>query len=504
MALIDAREAPDGSEIEADVVVVGGGIAGATLGRELAGSPLRVAVIESGGREPDAATQDLYRGAASLVTPDGAERSIDAFLVDSRVRRLGGTGNVWGGRCIPLSPIDFRRRAWLPNSGWPLNRRVLDPFYARACAHLDVPRFTGRPEDPGPYAVSPDFWSQPGYWSPLTGRREPARFDRFRAGHAEASNIAIWLHANVREIVVDPKTEAVSRLEIACLNGRRHTARGRVYILATGGIENARLLLASNRVRQEGVANRQGLVGRYFQGHLAYIAREKAEEATSIALTAEADLTPYDFPTGRQAHLTFATTARAQTRLKVGGFDANIYRRHKIGPDPTAAAVLAMAGRIDRGDPAAAVRHVIGVQAEQPPIPDSRITLGQETDALGMPRVQLRWVLPSSHWDTLDRSVDALAQGLGQQGRGRVCWPLSRERYGEMLVWARHHVGSTRMHRDPEHGVVDPNGRTHDVRNLYIAGSSVFPTSGIANPTLTIAALAIRMADHLKQTLGEV
>ncbi|MEW5686497.1 MAG: GMC family oxidoreductase [Pseudomonadota bacterium] len=498
MALIDARDAPDGSEIEADIVIIGGGVAGAVLGRELAGSTLRVAILEGGGRTADPASQELYKGAGVLTSPDGSERRIDAFLTDSRARMLGGTGNIWGGRCIPLTPADFRRNPWTPNSGWPLSRRTLDPFYARACDHLSVPRFAAGSAGLPTYEVSSDFWSQPGYWSPCTGNRDRGLFDTFRAGHAEAVNIDIWINANVREIVLDAASDTIDHLEIACLNGRRHTARARAYVLATGGIENARLLLASNRVRSEGLANRQGLVGRYFQGHVAYIARAKADETTSMLMTAGGDLTPYDFPTDRRAHLTLATTEKGRKRLRTGGFDVNIYRRYKIDPTPAASAVTDMARRLDggAGDP---VHHVIGVQAEQPPVPESRVVLGRDADALGMPRVELQWRLPASHWDTLERSVDALGHGLGASGRGRLCWPFERARYSEISVLARHHIGTTRMSRDPEHGVVDADCRAHDVANLYVAGSSVFPTSGIANPTLTLVALAIRLADHLKR-----
>lgn len=501
MPFIDAQDAADGSEIEADVVIVGGGIAGATFGRELAGSSLRVAVIEAGGRTPNPATQDLYRGSGVLTSPDGSERRIDAFLTDSRVRMLGGTGNVWGGRCIPLTPGDFRRRAWAPDSGWPLSRRALDPYYARACDHLQVPRFTPGSTSPTPYDVSSDFWSQPGYWSPCTGARDRQRFEAFRSGYAEAANVSIWLNANVREIVLDARRDRIERLDIACLNGRRHTAQAKIYVLATGGIENARLLLASNSVRPEGLANRQGLVGRYFQGHVAYIARARAEETTSVLLTGREDLTPYDFPTGARGHLTLATVEQAHRRLRTGGFDVNIYRRYKIDPTPQTTAIAEMAGRLDaaEGPPH---HHVIGVQAEQPPTPESRIVLGREVDALGMPRVELQWKLPASHWDTLERSLDALGQGLGANGRGRLCWPIPRTRYSEASVLARHHIGTTRMNDDPERGVVDVNCRAHDVDNLYVAGSSVFPTSGIANPTLTLVALAIRLADRLKRELA--
>ena len=140
--------------------------------------------------------------------------------------------------------------------------------------------------------------------------------------------------------------------------------------------------------------------------------------------------------------------------------------------------------------------------SEHRPNPDSRVTLGDRTDALGMPRIRLEWTYSKADWDGLEAGIAALAGELGAAGVARLCWPLARSELLKAASPSRHHMGTTRMHADPREGVVDPQGRVHGTPNLYVAGSSVFPTSGIANPTLTLLALAFRLSDHLKQEMG--
>ena len=143
-------------------------------------------------------------------------------------------------------------------------------------------------------------------------------------------------------------------------------------------------------------------------------------------------------------------------------------------------------------------------ELEQAPNPASRVRLIEQRDALGMPRVQLEWRLSGLDKRSIRRAHELLARELGRAGLGRLQLMLSEDehRWPPELGGGRHHMGTTRMHRDPARGVVDPDCRVHGVGNLYVAGSSVFPTVGAANPTLTIVALALRLADHLVEQLA--
>ena len=502
MAFIDARTLPNAFEIEADLVIIGGGMAGIAMAREFAGTRTRIAVIESGGRDRDQQTQELLQGTASINAPGNAPRSFDRYLHESRVRALGGAGNVRGGKCVPLDESDFAERDWIPLSGWPTTRAGLQPYYDRACTLLEIAPFNrdfDRAPDPDrPSTVigdGRDFFSAPRWFSPISGNNDRAKFDRFRSGFAEAGNIDVYLNANVVGMRRARNGRSLAGLDIACLNGRRHAARGRAYVLATGGIENARLLLASEIGGD--------WVGRCFQGHVNYgVSRAPDGRNSSIAISeSRRNMTLYTNASG--PHCTWASTLEGQRRYRMPNFTVTMFEESEPLP-ADAPAILALSGSLDRGAAGPPARNMACYfKTEQLPNPQSRIVLDPtSTDALGMPRVRLDWRFTSEDFDQLDRAIDAFAAQVGAAGVGRICWPGARARLVAVMSPARHHMGTTRMSVDEDQGVVDAQGRVHGMRNLYVAGSSVFPTSGNANPTLTIMALAIRMSDHLKRQPG--
>lgn len=505
MAFIDARTLPEATEIEADLIIIGGGMAGIAIAREFAGANKRVAVLESGGQEFDAGIQDLYRGAGMMRAPDNPDRNIDAYLHESRYRALGGAGNVWGGKCVPLDPSDFAEREWLTHTGWPFTRAQLQPFYDRACRLLQIPLFDRdwdtQPEEGRPplgLGGAREFFSAPRYFSPVTGYADRARFDEFRTGFANAANIDVYLHANVTAIEPHRNGHRIGGLRIATLDGKRHTARGRAYVLATGGIENVRLLLAS------GLGERSDWIGRCFMGHVTFGAFEETQPMSLVAVSDGARNMSLYVDNGRdKTHCVLAATLDAQRRLQIGNFTTTIFGMNDP-PPAEGPAVLALAAALDRGASAAPGRALpCFFMSEQLPHRESRITLDPaNTDALGMPRVRLDWNYTAQDMDVLERAIAALGTALGAEGVGRLCWPVARSNLLSILNTSRHHMGTTRMNRSDELGVVDTDCRMHGLSNLYIAGSSVFPTSGIANPTLTLIALAMRMSDHLKRELG--
>lgn len=500
MAFIDARELPEATEIEADLIIIGGGLAGIAIAKEWAGLNRSVVVLESGGRELDRDLQQLNAGAGVLRGPGNPDLAMNDYLIASRFRGLGGAGNVWGGKLVPLDESDFEPRDWLPLSGWPLSRAQMQPYYERACRYYDIPQFdvSNSPprEDGRPvFEMGDEYFSAPRCFTRFSGTRDAAAFDEFRTTFAQAANVNVYLNANV--IAFDKGRRGISGLSVACLNGKRHTARGRAYVLATGGIENARLMLAAN------IGNESGYVGRCFQGHMNFGKFDAPEGRNSSICISNSGVAMrlYTDNAPDKIHCVLANTLESQRRRETLNFTVTIYEETA---DLTAdvAALLRSTGAIDCG--AAPARNLtVYFKTEQLPNPESRITLNESaTDALGMPRVRLEWNFNQTDFDKLDASIAAFANAMGAAGLGRVCWPVARENYVSIMTPARHHMGTTRMHVDAEHGVVDENCRVHGLRNLYIAGSSVFPTSGNANPTLTLTALAFRLSDHLKQRLG--
>jgi choline dehydrogenase-like flavoprotein len=513
MAFIDARTLPGPSRIEADLVIIGGGLVGITLVKALAGGPLKIAILESGGREIDEAIQALYAGTAVVKAPDNPDKPLDDYPVQSRARVLGGSGMIWGGKCAPLDPADFAARPWAPHSGWPMTRQQLQPFYDRACDLLEIPRFDADNralKDPArpPLALDPQdgFFSAPRVFTRYSGGADKAAFDRFRTDFADAPNITVYLHANVTQIRLEAKGDRVEGLDVACLEGQRHTAVGQTYVLAVGGIENVRLLLASNGVRPAGIGNRHDLVGRFFQGHVTYALDGDAESEGTAVHVSRASMSLYLNPGRAAAHCVVAAGLPAQARMGTGNFTATLYAAEETGagsPRPAETRTLRrIATRID--DDGEGEGQLLGffAMSEHFPNPESRVTLDPSArDALGMPRVHLEWRYAKADWDSLERSVAGFGDALGASGQGRVCWPVQHGQLLEISSPSRHHMGTTRMNADPTKGVVDPDLKVHETANLYVAGSSVFPTSGIANPTLTILALTLRLADHLKRDM---
>lgn len=507
MAIIDAGTLPDASRIEADLVIIGGGLAGITLAKELAGGPLKVAILESGGLEIDMENQALYAGSGVQTAPGNPDRPFDNYPAQSRVRALGGSGHVWGGKCGPLDPADFAERSWIPYSGWPVTRQQMQAYYDRACDLLEIPRFPlemPRPAEPQrqPLGLDPadGFFPAPRVFSKFSGGGDKAAFDAWRTKFAEAPNITVYLYANVVKIRRQG-TEIVG-LDVACLKGSRHTAKARRYVLATGGIENVRLLLASDEL-----GNGHDLVGRFFQGHVTYSNDGDAEtEGSVVAVTRDAPMELYAPSKRLAAHCVIGSGLKAQARMKTGNFTATLYRATPSGTETKVGAdtqvIRRTSGRVAGQDEAQLLGYF--AMTEHFPNPDSRVTLDPEhKDPLGMPRVRLTWAYGEKDYADLERSVSGLADAFGAAGQGRLCWSIPRDKLLATSSASRHHMGTTRMHADPRKGVVDADLRLHEARNLYVAGSSVFPTSGIVNPTLTILALCMRLADHLKSETAQ-
>ncbi len=512
--LIDTRELSPDSLIEADLIIVGGGIAGIAMAREFEQSGIDVCLLESGGEDPEPEVQDLYAGKARMHGAGNDSLDIDDYLTSSRFRFLGGSGNAWGGKCVPLDPADFTRRDWVPDSGWPLTRQELQPFYDRACDLFDICRFPldssvhWTDERPAADFGDASLQSLPRCFTRCTGATRDNTFGAFKAGATDSARTRVYLHANVRNIQLHKDGSTVESLEVATLDGRRFKARARCYVLATGGIENARLLLASNDTAPDGVGNDRGLVGRYFQGHVTLGKFHGAAGRNSSIFLTQLDQ-PFDLYTDGdrstvQAVLGPKWEAQKQHHLRnctLTPFNA-WYEAHAPSKTIMEMSLLLDGKHEQLAQGAVDNRHfAFYFMVEQAPNDQSRVTLADSRDLLGMPRVKLDWDFSEQDFDELDRAVAFFRRELGRTARGRLEWPVLRQELIDTMSRSRHHNGTTRMNESPARGVVDPNCRLHNVSNLYVAGSSVFPTGGIANPTLTLVALAMRLSDHLKLEL---
>jgi choline dehydrogenase-like flavoprotein len=498
--------------MDCDLAIVGGGPAGITLAREFARSGVSVILAEAGGLEPDAAVQALYQG---------ENAGIDYPLELSRLRFLGGSSNHWGGYCRPLDPIDFEAREWVPYSGWPFGIDELLPYYPTATGIVEV---------------SPGQYDDVNYWRQKTGQdlpdlatgrmrmqfvqfSPPTHFGtRYGPELKQADNIRVLLNANVVEIVAGAAGRRAESLAIRTLTGLAHTVKARYFVVATGGLENARMLLLSSSVVPAGLGNQNDLVGRFFMEHphMVGFADIVAADLARIPPIFR-ERVPTD---GHSVQMAFNPSEAFLRRRRLLNATlmtgvAGEYRRDTRVPpaEPLKAAAhidMLQASRRFLADGSGPVKPQdtdyigmwlgIGCACEQVPDPASRVSLSDQRDVLGLPKIRLDWRLTEQDRLSIVEHMHSLALEIGALGMGRMVMYVEDDGLWPAQVnGGSHHMGTTRMSDDPKRGVVDRHCRVHDMENLYVAGSSVFPTCGSANPTLTLVALALRLADHLKE-----
>ena len=495
---IDSRDLDPNQQIDTDICIIGAGAAGITIAREFIGTATRVTLLESGGLEFDKQTQSLY---------DGENIGHPSFDVNvNRLRYFGGTTNHWAGHCRPLDPIDFKQRDWVPHSGWPLSRKELDPYYRRSQPIVGL----------GPYEYEDlEFWQnriklpdldldENRLITAVYNQSPPTRFGKqYHRELEKASNIDVYLHANVLDIQSNDTASQVTDLKVSAISGPEFSVTAKTYILAAGGMENARLLLLSNNTAPAGLGNDNDLVGRYFMDHILlrpgvdvsftdpfvnlqlYQHRHKVDGGSMFAILASPEkLLIKEKLTNFRMHLIKASKIK---RMPLGRVFPEL--------DDVAGDLDSAPARKDNED------HVdVHLVLEPLPNPDSRITLSDKKDLFGQQKIDVNWQLKDRDLDHAYRAIELAALEFGRMGIGRAYGTLfvHKDRWPENMEAGRHHCGTTRMTDNPKTGVADKNCKVNNVSNLYLAGSSLFPTIGYANPTLTIVALALRLSDHIK------
>ena len=550
--IMDTRQLAAGDALQCDICIVGSGAAGLTLAHELRDSGRDVIVLEAGGEKFRSDAQDPYKGEVTNPAHHGP-------LHEYRQRRLGGTTAVWGGRCAPFTEIDFERRAHVPHSGWPLSKAQLDPFYKRANVYCQCGEYVYDASQALPRSGEwiPGFRSDDVDASGIWRFSPPTHFGKvYREELAASSNIRILLHANCLRLSCAQNASAVESVEAASVPSRTFRVRAKRVVLACGGLEVARLLLTSNQVHPNGIGNDYGLVGRFYISHMTGDAGEVEIASDHAALWS------YEQTRDRvYCRRSLTISAAAQRRDRLLNFRAILTHppvadpRHgsgvlsamylmkralarrippeysralsgmrslehvamhcrNIGTDAvslTRFSLLWTRKRVlaSRKLPSVVIPNHSGIytlhfDAEQSPNPESRVSLCATRDSFGIPRMRVDWRFTANDVCSIARSCRLIGDVLARTKTGRLLFDPDEaaEHVAEGAAVGSHHIGTARMGSSPNVGVVNADCRVYGMDNLFIS-SAVFPTSGFANPTLTIVALAVRMAYHLNSTSSQ-
>jgi len=525
-----------------DVCVVGTGPVGQALALEFDRLERDVLVLESGDSDVNPANEELSR--AKIIDPER-----HAAMELAVVRALGGTSWTWGGRCVAFDDVDWLDRAFVADAHWPMKHEEIRPFYKRAaeillCGNDEFLIPYKRPLKDGLTLDAVERWS-----------RDARVILEHRARLLASERIHLSVKSTVTGMTLSADGSRVESLSVITPDGVR-SVRARQFVLACGGVETTRLLLHVQRGLPQLFGGVDGPLGRYYMGHISgKIASIVFDDPATIydldfkldasgayvrrrfMLTAEAQVEhqvlntafwPDNPPFYDPAHgsgvlsavflaLAFPPTGRfllpeairlihtgprpyrlaAHLRNALlgavrGAKDIFGILLHRFVMKPKKPGFLVQ----NRGG-----KYALHFHAEQIPYPDSRITLGDEVDSTGLPRavINLRFT-PQDVQSVID-SHTALDHALQSNGIGRLeYWYTGDklpERVYEQASDGFHQVGTTRMGNDPAHSVVDSNLKVHGLENLFIASSSVFPTTGQANSTLLAVAFAVRLAAHL-------
>lgn len=573
---------PANTEFETDVVIIGGGPAGLAIAREFIGHDASVLVLESGLEVEEKAHMDLNRlssdgepSSAAAIAFRKAYHGANCAAFDQeaqpygiRMRTLGGSAGYWGGRSAVFDKTDFSRRDWMPFSGWPISRESLEGYFERGAQVLNLgPNIydeklwrlidpDGRIKRPrvDPTKLSSHFWQF------ARSRLKPSEMTNFKNDYKvlESDNVRTLINATVTHINTDEAGTSFESLEISTIAGVRSKVKAKRCVMACGCIENARLLLVSNRKHPKGLGNQHDVVGRYLMDHPGTrIGCFRGADAKAASYMGFFSVRNQD----RLIMYTHGFTPSPELQASEKLHNAGIYTLPEIAHDDPIAAVRRLVhmrskniaadlwatvrscgllatsvgvrifqskltpefvqnfviNLVMRMNPDFVVRvfqakgvphklDAIGlhIMLEQKADPESRVVLTDERDSLGLPRVHVHWKISDMDRHTAVRVSQVLKQEVMRAGMPEPVmedWVEQNRPQDAPLVDMAHSIGATRMSDDPRTGVVDQRCEVHGVKGLYIAGASVFPTSGQCNPTLMIVSLAIRVADFIKADL---
>jgi len=519
---IDLEKSPVRSTFQSTVCVVGAGIAGLLLARQLANSGVDVHLLEAGGLELEIRSQKLYNVQMGGRLHKGA--------TEGRFRVFGGSSTRWGGQLLAFAPDIFVPAPGTPSGSWPVTATDVQGYYAELDKILHLP---GRvpdeellklarlePEEPG--AEVDIRFSK---WLPFSKRNMA---NTIGSECLNNKHVSVFLHANVTSIEANKITGRIERIVAKNYNGQCYEFFAKQFVICAGTIETNRLLLASRTPSECGLGNTHDQVGRYFHDHISVAAATVTGKARrefvrsfspllvkGILHTPKLEASPrlreeqkllavmghfaIEEPDGSGVASVREFLQRWQQGEGAGqlpGFVANL---------PRTFAELAKMAWCTQVYKRRAISNratiTLRLDMEQLPAADRRIKLSADRDVLGMPRAIVDWNISEVEHRTAQVYARVAGRYLQRLGVSPLRWNSALWDPGEAwLEFTRdtyHAMGGTRMGTDPRKSVVNENLRVHGIPNLFVASCSVFPGGGSSNPTFTLMALALRLGDHL-------
>ena len=542
--------------LQANICIVGGGPAGITLALELARTGQSILLLESG----DLAAHD---DAQALNVGEVVDEALHSPPDKYRQRGFGGSTAIWGGRCVPFDPIDFAARPWMEHSGWPISYDDVESYYPAANALCEAGEYEYDARLATPGGMRPVLRGFAPRHFEINGIERfscPTHFgQRYQARLRSAPNIRVLLRATVTRLRSSRDGSQIESLDVRNSKDIGFSVAADRFVLALGGVETPRLLLTSNDVHARGIGNAADLVGRFYMCHIAgtigrlqvsgpsdnvwhgydvaadgTYCRRRISLRPDVQTAMELSNTVFRMhhpriadPQHRTGPLSaiflaqnFISYEYAKRLVSDVPPTAATWFRHGLNAATDAMSTIRFLGHwlrdrtlAERKFPSIIIRprtnlFSLDFHAEQVPNPDSRIALAAATDRFGNRQVQIDWRYTHKDVETVEKSFALLQADLAEQALGQLTLAPDETDFETVVrrdgAYGGHHIGTARMSASAASGVVDRDGKVFDVNNLYIAGSATFPTSSQANPTLTIVAMALRLAGHLSTTSSRI
>lgn len=469
---------------QSDVCIIGGGAAGISMALQFEQMGISTTLLEGGGLTyPSPGSHDLYDAQVG-------EKSYP--IAASRLRFFGGSTNHWGGWSRQLDDFDFIDKPYFDVPGWPIEKKNLLPHYQKAADICQIPDFNAAHD--GSYAQSVTDgvmdWHQSGFENKFFVFSPPTRFGTvYLESLREAEHVNTFIHANATRLLM-AESDVVNGVQAESLEGDVLTVHAKHVILAMGGLENPRFLLnQTTETSPKGLGNQHDLVGRYFMDHPGF-------RPIDLLLPTGLNYRRHRF---NERPIMPVISMNQQTLISNELNNFCVLLNQKKNHD----SLPSEYGQNPWLEGDAYGTYQAQFILEPSPCRNSRVTLTQEKDQLGMRQLKLDWQFNDRDFRSVEKIILKLTQVLGQHNQGRIQWhtQFTPENIAG-LGGGMHHGGTTRMAKQAEDGVVDVNSQVFGTQGLYVAGNSIFPHVGFSNPTVTLIAMALRLCDHIKEQLA--